>query len=220
MKKINIVLLIVTAFILSGCGRDNLDRTNPLDPASTSYTGGKAVKGKVLNTSGVVIGGARVYLDSGYTTTDATGYFVFSNLASGTHTLSASASYYLPKSMPINVQSSEFYQDIQLSDKTTIFSDDFNSYGPNVTPTIPPWGSVNANFKTLSGMGISSTTCCTILATASNTASMDSPAFSSTSGTRAKALAKGRFSNCRAFYAETHGFHRYQYFRVRYFCRA
>ena len=188
MRKSYLAVLIVSAFLFSGCGQDNLQRSNPLDPMYNGGGSGSNVKGKILSTTGVIVPGALVYLDSSARArADLSGYFTFTNVSSGTHSLSVSASYYNPKLVTINVQSTEFYQEIQISEKV-VFTDDFNSYSGNISPTIPPWGFVSPAFKTnTSGLGVSSSTCCTILAAAATTSSLDSPLFSATNGTKAKA---------------------------------
>ncbi|MFH1073556.1 MAG: carboxypeptidase-like regulatory domain-containing protein [Candidatus Firestonebacteria bacterium] len=140
MKKIYMIILAVLAAGLSGCGPENLQRSNPLDPQYN--VGGEAyIEGFVKVNGGAAVNGATVSLINMNRTvlTEATGYYSFAQAPTGNISLMASAPWYQDNTQTIMVTSGERKTlDFSLDyGRLSTFPCTFDSYMLGISPPAP-----------------------------------------------------------------------------------
>ncbi|OGF48236.1 MAG: hypothetical protein A2231_04330 [Candidatus Firestonebacteria bacterium RIFOXYA2_FULL_40_8] len=140
MRKKYILGLIVLSAALTGCGQDNLERSNPLDPQYNAQGHGSA-EGYVKY-NGIGVTGATVLLlnTSNKTTSDGTGHYFISNLPAGNIILVASAPWYQEVSENVTLADNETKtMDFNLTDgrPSNTFPCAFSPYAAGQEPPTP-----------------------------------------------------------------------------------
>lgn len=142
MKNRNLLAFAMLAVIFFGCGRENMERNNPMDPLYEGTSEG-FVEGFVRLSGGTAINGATVSLvnRNRITTTDGTGHYSFSNAPTGTISLVASYSWCQDKSQSLTMLSGERKNldfNLESGRPSATFPCAFSPYtAGNVPP--PPW---------------------------------------------------------------------------------
>ncbi|OGF48234.1 MAG: hypothetical protein A2231_04320 [Candidatus Firestonebacteria bacterium RIFOXYA2_FULL_40_8] len=153
MKKLHLIGCIVIAFVLLGCGQENLTRSNPLDPQYNGSSLGTATyTGKVRSTDGnTFLVNAKVTLSGNnfnkQAYTNDTGDFLISDIPMGQNlTRSVTAAFHSGIQDTFTATNSTVYDERVLTPKPPIIEDSFETYTPAVQPTAP-W------FVSISGSG-------------------------------------------------------------------
>jgi|GEM_PF-2978375 len=148
MKNIFIFGLLAFTFFLSGCGKENLDRTNPLDPLYNTGTGsgGTGVIEGICYVGSSPTAGAVIYTSpaSKSTTTDALGKYTLSSVPVGTYSVKAEVPWYAPYTSGSFGLTAGSYRTENINIPNANFNyhnpclpDGFETYSTGVVPSSP-----------------------------------------------------------------------------------
>ena len=202
MKKT--LMLTFLCFFISGCGPENLQRINPLDP-NYSSEGSGVVSGRVM-LGGIGLSNATVALTPSFSgsivQTNGTGDFSIRGVPAGRdYTLAASASFLRQTGGAVVITKLSSGEQrsgyaVAMNENPVLF-EDFNGYtGAPATPTWQPGyvGPFNVN----SGVGVSGSNGCQISTGSGQNYFLDSKLISTGSGIKTKVAMQisGQDSSC------------------------
>ncbi len=105
------------------------------------------VDGMVMTEAGAPINGASVNLDGTMTTTDASGYFLFTDVFAGEYSITASAAGYVSSTQNITVVGTQLTTvDFELATSNILISDSFESY-PDFALEAAPWTLIDGDLS-------------------------------------------------------------------------